>query len=224
MSKLIQRLHQIYDQSPSLGFRSSQLQAQRMVVIALCTEDKKAREIEKCVDGIVFPCGFMPSPPPEIPWGILLPSEEEVNKVREEGGDFIIVGPETNMVVAEDETGKIMLLSPDLSSSFMWSSNLLPVEGIALKMGEAPWNLSHLADIERFSALVQKPLVLFLPSLPPTPELKVLWKAGVEGIMVSQFSKKDFEELNRVTLPPRRKGRIYASLGESLKNLSIEEQ
>ncbi len=224
MSKLIQRLYQTYDQSPSLGFRSSYPKVDRMVVVAFCTEDKKAREIEKCVDGIVFPCGFMPSPLPKIPWGIFLPSEEEVNKVRKEGGDFIIVGPETNMVVAEEETGKIMLLSLDLPSSLIWSSNLLPVEGIALKMDEAPWNLSHLAGIERFSALVQKPLLLFLPSLPPISELKVLWKAGIEGIMVSQFSKAGFEELNRITLPPRRKGRMYASLRESLNSLSIEEQ
>jgi hypothetical protein len=224
MSKLIQKLNQAYGQSSSLGFGSSLSKVEKMVTVALCSSDGKVKEVKGCVDSIIFPSGFIPSSLPEIPWGIFLPSEREVGGAMKKGGDFVIVGAETSMVVAEEEIGKIMLLDFDLPNSFIWSSNFLPIEGVALKMDESPQNFSHLATIERFMALVQKPLLLFLPSLPSTPELKVLWKAGIEGIMVSQFSKAGFEELNRITLPPRRKGRVYASLGESLTNLGAGEQ
>ena len=128
---------------------------------------------------------------PDIPWGIWLEDAAagKMETLVEAGCDFVVFPP-TSQVSAtpqDDKVGKILQVESSLSDGLLRAVNDLPVDAVlnidVCKAGDAiAWH--HLMLLQRLSNLLTKPLLVSV-TLPITAdELKTLWEAGVDGVVI----------------------------------------
>jgi len=156
-----------------------------------------AKDLEKALQAV-----------PGIPWGGWLEgvTEEQVEPMTKAVFDFVVFPPaSTSLAILDDnKTGKVLQVETSISVSLLPAFNELPVDAI-LVAGEykekrfLTWQ--HLMFFQRCADLLTKPLLVSVPSNISTNELKVLWEAGVSGVVVGIESEQPpgrLEELRRV--------------------------
>ena len=243
MSRLIDRLNQVSKTVPQpMGFRAIQPVAPkpRMLLIASLAQ---AEKVDSMVDYIAGADAVLlhidksdvgakalqkiAQPLPDIPWGGWL---GDIDKKRmgmriKAGCDFVVFTTDSEVLVTDqdDKVGKILQVESSLNEGLLKTVNELPVDAIltaAEPEGEYSLTWHHLMLFQRLANLLSKPLLVSIPLKTTASELKSLWEAGVDGVVVEVGKGQPIEKLGElrqaiddlIPLPPRRRGNTEAVL------------
>jgi len=151
----------------------------------------------------------------DIPLGVFVKSmsEQKMNEISSLGCDFVVFDikiPAT--ILHKEEVGKFLMIEPSLDQGFVRAINSLEVDGVFISIrGEDSFiAVEHLLVCNRFIELLDKPVIMALPSLFTKAELTSLWQAGVAGVVArSPQSVKALTELKKMIgdLPRGGRGR-----------------
>jgi hypothetical protein len=151
----------------------------------------------------------------DIPLGVFVKgmSEEKINELASLGCDFVVFDIGISAAVLhKDKVGKFLMIEPSLDQGFVRAVNSLEVDGIFINnRGEDSFvAVEHLLVCRRFVELLEKPVIMALPSLVTKAELTSLWQAGADGVVVpSTQSVEALTELKKMIsdLPRGARGR-----------------
>lgn len=136
-------------------------------------------------------------------WGLWLEekSRPQIKAPVSAGADFIILPLNLEFGLPDiEKMGKILLVESSLGEGLIRTINELPVDAVLLADDEEKpaitWH--HLMLCQRFSDLLFKPLLLTVPTSVDSDELKALWKAGVDGVVISVKTVKQAERLKEL--------------------------
>jgi hypothetical protein len=215
MSKFVDKLQNISKPSAPIGFHpaTSKSKGTPMLLIAglsgvgdweavvdssevnaglLLAQDFKIESVK----GIIKTIGA-------IPLGVFMKdmSKEEIAELAGSGCDFVVFDVKTSVASLQGEAiGKFLVVEPSLDQGLVRAINNLDVDGVLINKGEESFiSIEHLLICQRFSELLDKPLLAVLPSMVTDAELVSLWQAGVKGIVVPPaLSVEAFAELRKV--------------------------
>jgi len=123
-----------------------------------------------------------------IPFGMVIKEEnkERISKIAILGCDFIVFDMKVSAEALRGEgVGKFLMVEPSLDLGLVRAINVINIDGVFINTTEESFiTVEHLLVCQRFSELLNKPLIINLPSLISEAELGNLWKAGVDGVVV----------------------------------------
>jgi len=123
-----------------------------------------------------------------IPFGMVIKEEnkERISKIAILGCDFIVFDMKVSAEALRGEgVGKFLMVEPSLDLGLVRAINVIDIDGVFINTTEESFiTIEHLLVCQRFSELLNKPLIINLPSLISEAELGNLWKAGVDGVVV----------------------------------------
>lgn len=124
----------------------------------------------------------------DIPLGVFVEdvSEEKINELASLGCDFLVFDVKAAAAVLhKEELGKFLMIEPSLDHGFVRAINSLGVDGVFISSRDEDSFVAveHLLVCQRFVELLEKPVIMALPSLVTKAELTSLWQAGVDGIV-----------------------------------------
>jgi hypothetical protein len=140
-------------------------------------------------------------------------SEEKINELGSVGCDFVVFDIRTPAAVLHKEgMGKFLMIEPSLDQGLVRAVNSLDVDGVFInsKSGDSFVAVEHLLVCRRFVELLEKPVIMAVPSLVTKAELTSLWQAGVDGVVAPSIqSVEALTELKKMTsdLPRGARGR-----------------
>jgi hypothetical protein len=151
----------------------------------------------------------------DVPLGVFVRgmNEEEANELVGSGCDFVVFDIKAAAAILHrEEVGKFLMVEPSLDQGFVRAINNLEVDGVFISGGDGDSFVAveHLLVCRRFVELLEKPVVLTLPSSVTRDELTNVWQAGVDGVVA--LSMQPVEELAEIKkmigdLPNRARGR-----------------
>ena len=113
---------------------------------------------------------------------------EEVEKSIKSGADFIILPANGEVLPPDKKIGKILQIEASITDVLLRTVSELPVDAVLLteeKENGLGLTWKRLMLIQRFSSLLNKPLLIeVLPDVTDT-ELQAIWEAGVSGVIVT---------------------------------------
>ncbi|MBM3119127.1 MAG: hypothetical protein FJ006_06170 [Chloroflexi bacterium] len=249
MSKFAEKLRRTYTGStPSMGFRkSAETELPPLLLIANLTKANvtEAKVLAGEVDAAIVNSGDinaksfgqLAKASGDIPLGIFLESDAKSETVKsfELGSDFVVFGLRTPLeAVNKEGPGKILKIDPSLDQGLARAINALPlqVDGVLVNGEESLITIERLLIYRRFAELLDKPLLITLGSSVTSDELKSLYEAGVNGLMLSEgFPVEAFAELKKTiaglskTAKRRIKGTaLLPRLGGQLEAETEEEE
>jgi hypothetical protein len=170
----------------------------------------------------------------DIPLGVFVRdvSHEKIDELVGSGCDFVVFDIKAAAAVLHKEgVGKILMIEPSLDQGFVRAINSLDVDGVLVSdEGEDSFvAVEHLLVYRRFVELLEKPVMITLPSLVTSAELGNLWQAGVDAIVVPPAQsvealaelKKMIEGLPRGTRG--RRGKVGVMLPHYGGGVAMEE-
>jgi len=124
----------------------------------------------------------------DIPLGVFVKgmSEEKINELASMGCDFIVFDIRISAAVLhKDKVGKFLMIEPSLDQGLVRAINNLEIDGVFIssREGDSFVAVEHLLVCRRFVELLEKPVIMALPSLVTKAELTSLWQAGVNGVV-----------------------------------------
>jgi hypothetical protein len=124
----------------------------------------------------------------DVPLGVFVKgmSEEKINELASLGCDFVVFDTKVAVAVLHKEkVGKFLMIEPSLDQGFVRAINSLELDGVFISSGggEPFVAVEHLLVCRRFVELLEKPVMITLPSLVTKAELTSLWQAGVDGVV-----------------------------------------
>ena len=163
---------------------------------------------------------------PDVPWGLYLADDDaKKGAVMEAGADFVLfhIDSQVTDTPKDDKTGKILQVESSMDDSLLRAVNDLPVDAIlaadAFEGSGVALVWHQLMIIQHLANLFSKPLIVPAPAGINEKELKALWDAGVDGIMVEieKAGTAGLKELRQAIdkLPPRagrKRGKVSAVL------------
>ena len=239
MSKLIDRLNQVTKVvSKPIGFGKAQpatTKARMLLIASLAqtTDVGRLADYTKGADALLFTkpgsgaktLQKIAQSVSDIPWGLWLGDigSREIKSMVEAGGDFVVFPASTALAIPEDDkVGKILQVEASLSEGLLRAVNELPVDAVLIadEPGEESsltWH--HLMLFQRFAELLTKPLLASVPLKVTANELQVLWKTGVDGVVVEVGIgqpvgrlKELYQMIGQLTFPPRPQKKVEALL------------
>lgn len=169
----------------------------------------------------------------EMPWGFYLEDGADglVEQAMEQGLDFVVFSTAGRVAAApqDKKVGKILEVESSMDDGLLRAVNQLPVDAVLLADGleSSPLLWHQLMIFQHLADLFPKPLIIPAPADLSAGELKALWDAGVDGILVAADSAKagSFKEMRQAidALPPRA-GRKGGSRGVVLPRAAAEGQ
>jgi len=160
----------------------------------------------------------------DIPVGVFAKGvgEGEIDEFVGLGCDFVVFDVKiAAAILHKGEVGKILMIEPSLDQSYVRAINSLEVDGVLISSGGEDnfVAVEHLLLCRRFVELLEKPIVMPLPSSFTKAGLTNLWKAGVDGVVVSSMQsietlaelKKMMSDLPRGDRGHRAKVRVMLS-------------
>jgi hypothetical protein len=149
-----------------------------------------------------------------VPVGVLVRgmSEREIDELAGLGCDFVVFDIKgAAAILGIKEVGKFLMIEPSLDQGLVRAINSFEVDGVFISSGgESVMAVEHLLVCRRFVELLEKPVVMTLPSLPTRDELTSLWQAGADGVIASStLSAEAWVELKSMIgdLPRGARGR-----------------
>lgn len=251
MSKFADKLRRVYlGSAPSMGFRkSAEAGPPPLLIIANLT---KASITEvKAIAGADMDAGILSSEDinaksfgqlakamGDIPLGLLLEStdKDEIARFIELGSDFVVFGLKTPLeAVNKEGVSKILKIEISLDQGLVRAINGLPlaVDGVLVTGEESFITIERLLICQRLAELLAKPLLVTLGSSATADELKSLYEAGVNGLMLPQglpaevFAdlKKMVGSLSRTAKRKTRGAALLPRLGGELEaEAEVEEE
>jgi len=227
VSKFVDKLQSLSKSSASpIGFRpSAELKSPSLLLVAGLSGTKV--EEAKLVSDIGADAGLifnessssivreMNETLGDVPLGAVVKdiSGEKINELVGSGCDFLVFDIKIAAAVLHNEgIGKILMIEPSLDQGFVRAINSLEVDGVIINNEgrDSFVAVEHLLICRRFVEILEKPVMITLPSLVTSAELGNLWQAGVDGIVVPPAqSLESLAELKKMIegLPRGTRGR-----------------
>jgi len=202
MSKFVGKLQSLSKSSPTpIGFHPSvsELKSSAMLLIAglTGTQVKEAKIVADVNTDAGLILGEGPSARivrqtveavGDTPLGVFVKgmNEEKINEITSLGCDFVVFDIRMPAAVLQkEEIGKFLMIEPSLDRGFVRAINSLEVDGVFIssRVEDSFVAVEHLLVCRRFVELLEKPVIMALPSLITKAELTSLWQAGVEGVV-----------------------------------------
>jgi len=229
MSRFVDKLQDLSKSSAKpIGFRTSVSELKRPAMLLIAElSGKKVDEAKMVADGnadagLILDedsntkiAGQIVKALGDIPLGVVLKSmgQEKMDELVSVGCDFIVFDISmTALILQKEEIGKFLMIEPSLDQGFVRAINSFDIDGVFISnRNEGPFlAVEHLLVYRRFVEILEKPVIITLPSLVTKGELTSLWQAGVVGL-VSRLGKsgKSLGELEKMIneLPGKLKGR-----------------
>ncbi len=202
MSKFVDKLHNLSKTSVSpIGFHAatSAAKSSPMLLVAglsgVGAEDAEAITGSNVDAGLVLNRGFkrgglkrIIKAMSDIPLGVVVneADKEKIGELINSGCDFVVFDMRTPVAILEKEgVGKFLMIEPSIDIGLVKAINSLDVNGVFINKGEEPFiTVEQVLICQRFGELLDKPLLVTLPSIITSAELSNLWKAGVDGVVV----------------------------------------
>jgi len=157
------------------------------------------------------------------PWGCWTPdtSAKTVTRLAENGCDFIVFPADSPVFSADSEgkPGRILQLEPNLSDGTLRAINDLPLDAVlAADVGGDFLNWQRLMALRRLTAIISKPLLAAVPPDVKPEELKILWDAGIDGVVVVAADEHSEQlqnlraETEKLTPSMRKRGKAQAAV------------
>lgn len=139
----------------------------------------------------------------DIPLGVFI---KDINKEEAAGlagscCDFVVFDVKTSITaLQEKKIGKILLVEPSLDQGLARAIGSLDIDAVLINRGEESFiTVEHLLVCQRFSDLLDKPLIAALPSSITGAELGNLRRCGISSIIVpSTQPPGTFTELRKI--------------------------
>ena len=202
MSKFAQKLQRVYKgTAPVLGFRKSGEEEipQMLMVANLGGASARASKAVVGADAVVINGQGMGAENlsqlrealGDIPLGLSLEGvkHEDIAALVNLGCDFVVFDVKTPLeVVKKEGMGKILKIEPALDLGLVRAINLLPlaVDGVLLAGEDSPITIERLLVCQRFSDLLDKPLLVTLGPSVNSDELGSLCQAGVKAVVLAE--------------------------------------
>jgi hypothetical protein len=255
MSRLIDKFQKASQSSlPPMGFRTSRSAPPEpgllLIVSAAPDAIKNSADIGNASGVLVRPDASsvtaeniknMVEIIPDIPVGLYLEDadDKETAAAAGAGGDFLVFPASSRIspAPADKKTGRIIQVESAMDDSLLRAVNSLPVDAVLVADtfagGALVWH--QLMIFQHLANLIAKPLIVNIPSDITGAELKALWEAGVDGVVVeaSTLKASGLKKLREAIgkLPPRsarKRGKIEALLprisGEGLTPAPPDEE
>ena len=193
MSKFIERLQQVLTPpSQSMGFNTAKSEQARpriqlVVNVTGGNLQSQSKEFDEA-DALVLPISVVNVSKTITGMWLLKADAEEVERSIKSGADFIILPADGEVLLPDKKIGKILQIEASITDVLLRTVNELPVDAVLLSEGHESglvltWK--RLMLIQRFSSLLNKPLLIeVLPGITDT-ELQAIWEAGVSGVIIT---------------------------------------
>lgn len=150
-----------------------------------------------------------------VPLGVFVKGmgHKEIDELASLGCDFAVFDVKgAAAILGRKELGKFLMIEHSLDQGLVRAINSFEVDGVFIsgRNGESFVAVEHLLVCRRFVELLEKPVIMTLPSLVSKEELTSLWQAGVDGVVTpSTQSAQSLAELKKMIgdLPKRASGR-----------------
>jgi hypothetical protein len=204
MSKFAEKLERIYrGTAPSFGFRkSTEAEISPLLFLATLTKTGAADANALAMAGIdavilggkgisAKSCGELTKAIGDVPLGFFLDSTEKdaIAKSLDLGCDFVVFGLKTPLeAVNREGLGKVLRIEASMEPGLVRAVNALPLEidGVLISGDEPVITIERLLIYQRFSELLNKPLLVGLSAMITVEELGGLFKAGVNGLLLPE--------------------------------------
>lgn len=205
MGRFIDKLNQLSRAwSPPLGFRARLAAATKpKIQLVACLAQENAEHLAGYVFGADAGLLRISQPGlgsktllkisqavPDIPWGGWLKGgAQELKEIIKASGDFVVfAAADTPLAMLQnDKVDKILEVEASLGEDLLKTINELPVDAVLIageEKGDYSLSWQHLILFRRLADLLTKPLLVSVPSEVSSAELRVLWEAGVSGVVM----------------------------------------
>jgi len=149
-----------------------------------------------------------------VPLGVFVRgmSQKEIDELASLRCDFVVFDIRgAAAILRKTEVGKFLMIDCSLDQGLVRAINSFEIDGVFISSGaDSVMAVEHLLVCRRFVELLEKPVIMTLPSLATKGELINLWEAGVNGVVApSTQSAEALIELKRMIgdLPRGARGR-----------------
>ncbi len=238
MSRLIDKFQKAAKSSPQpMGFRTARDAVKEpgilLIVGAPPEAIKNVNDIGKAGAVLVRPDAALTpknvqkiiAALPDVPAGLYIEDadDKELEALAEAGADFFIFPASGRIIPAANDkkTGRILQVESSLDDSLLRAVNGLPVDAVLVSDtftgGALSWH--ELMIFQHLGNTLAKPLIFNIPADITEDEMKALFEAGADGVLVDGSAlkagdlKKIMESIAK--LPPRaarKRGRIEVML------------
>jgi hypothetical protein len=150
----------------------------------------------------------------DVPLGVFVGGmkQKEIDELASLGCDFVVFDIRGGVaILRKKEVGKFLLIEPSLDQGLVRAINSLELDGVFINGGgESTVTVERLLVCRRFAELLEKPVIMSMPSLATKEELTGLWQAGVDGVVAPPTQRaEELMELKKVIgdLPRGARGR-----------------
>lgn len=210
-SRFIENLKKLSQSSvPHLGFghRKEDRKAPPLMLVYSLDSISEGQAAASVADAILFPSPGknMEAIKKQIqsssaPWGIALKSSKDAADLKEIGFDFLVFSAresEASLLRAEEQ-GKVIEIDPNLPDSQLKALDFFPVDALLLPFSgkENTLKVQDLLVYHRIDLLVTKPLLGYVPAKISSEDLRLLWEAGLDGVVLKEkdYSVEELEKL-----------------------------
>lgn len=207
MSKFVERLRSLSKSTATpIGFHATAAESKRSVMLLVAgLSGAQAKEARMAAD-VGADAGLVMEKVPDpktvkqmvrlagvVPLGVFVKGigEQTANELARAGCDFLVFGLEAAAAILDkQEIGRFLMMEPSLDLGLVRAVNSLEIDGVFVSLGAgAPFvAVEHLLACRRFVDLLEKPVMMTLPSVVTKVELASLWRLGIDGI-VSPFGQ-----------------------------------
>ena len=141
----------------------------------------------------------------ETPWGLWSEGDGQNLKALDSAGvDFVVFAPDKMPLASagEEKPGRVVGIPLDLEDSLARTVSELPVDAVIINSpGTAALTFQDLMRFRRLGDWISKPLLAVVPVSLNEGEIKALWDAGIDALVVTLTAENQatFKEL-RTTL------------------------
>ena len=236
MSKLIDRLIQASEAvPPPIGFRAVKAAASSKPRMALIARIEATESAAPLADYVASADAVIMAPAsagkkaarssPDTVWGLWWEEKgrQPVKGSAGAGADFVILPLNSAFdLPGTEKMGKIMLIESSLGEGLIRTINELPADAALLAEDEEAmptitWH--RLMLCQRLAELLTKPLLAAVPVSVGRDELEALWKAGVDGVVITVKAGEQVKRLkelrqivDKTDFPARPRKRVTALL------------
>ncbi len=164
----------------------------------IVSEDTDVRAVRQVVEAVE-----------DVPIGVLVKGMpgKGLDELVSLGCDFVVfhIG-EAAGILTKKGIGKFLMIEPSLDQGLVRAINSFEVDGVLIGGGDSVITVERLLVCRHFVELLEKPVIVKLPSVVTKEELVSLWQGGVDGVVsASMQSTQALVELKKMLsdLPKR---------------------
>jgi hypothetical protein len=233
MSKFVDRLKQLSGGAPQpIGFRTnaaadrSRLKIQLIAALPIDGVDAAlVADVDAALVRVKRKTGAVEalkklSLPSDLPWGVATDALSGPS-MADAGADFVVFPAGAALKgIIDSKMGKVIEIETGLADSLLRTINVMAVDAVLVAVPQAGTALTwqDLMAFERITAALNKPVLVPASATIGSDELKALWAAGVDGVVVditpeTAASLKDLrQKISALDFPAPKRGDRAAHL------------